>query len=190
MLCDRKTRRILVNASEIFPKTFPERVPSLADVNGRAAMAGDAVNQTRGQAEAHKQLSDGRFYKCLDHDPVKEYQQVIKSAIKQMIEANELTASAKNLVLQTPRTSCFYLLPNIHKENDLGRPIVSACNYPTDNIASYLDMVISPLCVIFKHTSRGSNSAMGTNRGRGRKCVIFRLGICQPRGLNADFHFI
>ena len=90
MLCNRKTRRILVNASEIFPKTFPERVLSLADVNGRAAMAGDAVNQTRGQAEAHKQLSDGRFYECLDHDPVKEYQQVIKSAIKQMIEANEL----------------------------------------------------------------------------------------------------
>ena len=33
-------------------------------------------------AEAHKQLSDGRFYERLDHDPVKEHQQVIKSAIK------------------------------------------------------------------------------------------------------------
>jgi len=29
-------------------------------------------------AEAHRQLSDGRFYERLDHDPVKEYQQVIK----------------------------------------------------------------------------------------------------------------
>ena len=93
-------------------------------------------------AEAHRQLSDGRFYERLDHDPVKEYQQVIKSAVKQMIQAKELRASAKNLILQTPRTLRFYLLPKIHKENNPGRPIVSACNCPTENIASYLDMVM------------------------------------------------
>ena len=96
-------------------------------------------------AEAHRQLSDGRFYERLDYDPVKEYQQVIKSAVKQMIQANELPASAKNLILQTPRTSRFYLLSKIHKENNPGRPIVSACNCPTENITSYLDMVMSPL---------------------------------------------
>ena len=49
MLCDGKTRHILVNASEMFAKTFPQSAPSLADVNGRAATAGDAVNHTRGQ---------------------------------------------------------------------------------------------------------------------------------------------
>ena len=49
MLCDRKTRRIIVNASEMLTKTFPQSAPSLADVNGRTATAGDAVNQTRGQ---------------------------------------------------------------------------------------------------------------------------------------------
>ena len=49
MLCDGKTMRILVNASEMLTKTFPQSAPSLADVNGRAATAGDAVNQTRGQ---------------------------------------------------------------------------------------------------------------------------------------------
>ena len=49
MLCDGKTRRILVDASEVFTKTFPQSELSLADVNGRAARAGDAVNETRGQ---------------------------------------------------------------------------------------------------------------------------------------------
>ena len=44
MLCDGKTRRILVNASEMFTKTFPQSAPSLADVNGRAATEDDAVN--------------------------------------------------------------------------------------------------------------------------------------------------
>ena len=34
MLCDGETRRILVNASEMFTKTFPQSAPSLADVNG------------------------------------------------------------------------------------------------------------------------------------------------------------
>ena len=59
MLCDGKTRRILVNASEMFTKTFLPSAPSLADVNGRAATAGDAVNQTGGQAsEGISWLSD------------------------------------------------------------------------------------------------------------------------------------
>ena len=33
MLCDGKTRRILVDASEVFNETFPQSAPSLADVN-------------------------------------------------------------------------------------------------------------------------------------------------------------
>ena len=111
-------------------------------------------------AEALKQLSDGRFYERLDHDPVKEYQQVIKSTVKQMIEANELSATAKNLVLQTPRTSRFYILPKIHKENNPGRPIVSACSCPTENIASYLDMVMSHLVCNLKTYVKDTNHAL------------------------------
>ena len=111
-------------------------------------------------AEAQRQLSDVRFYERLDHDPVKEYQQVIKSAVKQMIQANELPALAKNLILQTPRTSRFYLLPKIHKENNPGRPIVSACNCPTENIASYLDMVMSPCVCNLKTYVKDTNHAL------------------------------
>ena len=33
MLCDGETRRILVNTSEMFTKTFPQSAPSLSDVN-------------------------------------------------------------------------------------------------------------------------------------------------------------
>ena len=45
MLCDGKTGRNLVDALEVFTKSFPQSTPSLADVNGRAATAGDAVNE-------------------------------------------------------------------------------------------------------------------------------------------------
>ena len=47
MLCDGKTRRSFVDAAEVFTKSFSQSTPSLADVNGRAATAGDAVNETR-----------------------------------------------------------------------------------------------------------------------------------------------
>ena len=85
---------------------------------------------------------------------------MIKSAVKQMIQANELPASAKSLILQTPRTSCFYLLLKIHKEYNLGGPIVSACNYPTKNIVSYLDMVMSPLVCNLKTYVKDTNHAL------------------------------
>ena len=112
-------------------------------------------------AEAPRQLSDGRFYEQLCHDPVKEYQQVLKTAVKQMIQANAPPASAKNLILQTPRTSRLYLLPKIHKENNPGRPIiVSACNCPTENIASYLDMVMSPLMCNLKTYVKDTNHSL------------------------------
>ena len=58
MLCDKKTRGILVNASEMFNRTFPPSAPSLAGVNGRAATAGDAVNQTGRQAS--ERILDGQ----------------------------------------------------------------------------------------------------------------------------------
>ena len=85
----------------------PSENQALLDLNKRddiiikpADKGGAVVVWSRSlyDAEAHKQLSDGRFYERLDHNPVKEYQQVIKSAVKHMIEDTELPASAKNLV--------------------------------------------------------------------------------------------
>ncbi|XP_078375812.1 uncharacterized protein LOC144659262 [Oculina patagonica] len=61
-----------------------------------------------------------------------------------MIATCELPPTAKNLVVTTPRTSRFYMLPKNHKPNNSGRSIVSACCCPTENIASYLDKVMAP----------------------------------------------
>ena len=96
-------------------------------------------------AEANRQLSDERFYERIDHDPIKENQFTVKSAVNAMIAANELPPSAKNLIVPTPKTSKFYLLPKIHKTGNPGRPIVSACSCPTENIAAYLDRIMCPI---------------------------------------------
>ena len=54
-------------------------------------------------------------------------------------------AIAKNLTITTPRTSCIYFLPKIHKPNNPGRPIVSACSCPTERISSYLEKIMAPI---------------------------------------------
>jgi hypothetical protein len=39
----------------------------------------------------------------------------------------------------------FYLLPKIHKENNLGRPNVSANDHPNEKISEFIDFHLRPL---------------------------------------------
>ena len=48
-------------------------------------------------------------------------------------------------ILSWTWTSTFDILPKIHKPGNLGRPIVSACNCPTEIITTYLDGITTPL---------------------------------------------
>ena len=66
-------------------------------------------------------------------------QKVVKDTIQNLIVKQELPAIATNLIITTPRTSCIYFLPKIHKPNNPSRPIVSACSCLTELISSYLD---------------------------------------------------
>ncbi len=50
-----------------------------------------------------------------------------------------------HLIPKSPRTALFYILPKIHKENNPGRPIISANECPTEKISQYVDFYISPL---------------------------------------------
>ena len=110
--------------------------------------------------EALRHLSDGRFYERLDNDPLKQYQCKVKATVDDMISKDELPPSAKNLIVTTPATSRFYLLPKIHKPGNPGRPIVSACNCPTENIAAFLDEVMSPLVTNLASYVKDTNHAL------------------------------
>ena len=53
---------------------------------------------------------------------------------------------AKYLTPKSPsRTPIFYGLPKIHKNNIPLRPIVSACDSPTENLASFIDYISQPV---------------------------------------------
>ena len=94
--------------------------------------------------EANRQLSDDRFYQRLEADPTQDYQKIVKDTLKDMVATCELPPTAQHLVVTTPRTSRFYILPKIHKPGNPGGPIVSACSCPTENISAYLEEVMAP----------------------------------------------
>ena len=118
------------------------------DIVVKAADKGGALVVWRAdlyQKEALRQLSDTSFYAKVDKDLTSTNQQIVKSTINDLIVKQELPATATNLIITTPRTSCIYFLPKIHKPNNPGRPIVSACSCPTELISSYLDKIMAPI---------------------------------------------
>ena len=89
------------------------------------------------------QLSDTSFYAKIDKDLTSTNQQIVKSTINDLIVKQELRGTATYLIITTARTSCIYFFPKIHKPNNPGRPIVSACSCPTE--PSYLDKIKAPI---------------------------------------------
>ena len=95
--------------------------------------------------EALRQLSDVNFYQEIDCDQTSANQKKVKDTVKNLISSGDLPPTAQNLIVTTPRTSKIYFLPKIHKPNNPGRPIVSACSCPTELISSYLDSLMRPI---------------------------------------------
>ena len=100
----------------------------------KAAHKGGAVVVWRTdlyRQEAFRQLSDTSFYAKVDKDLTSANQNTVKKTIQDLVDKQELPVAAKNLIVTTPRTSRIYFKPKIHKPNNPGRPIVSACSCPT-----------------------------------------------------------
>ena len=110
------------------------------------------------QKEALRQLSDTSFYAKVDKDLTSTDQQIVKSTFNDLIVKQELPATATNLIITTPGTSCIYFLPKIHKPNNPGRPIVSACCCPTELISSYLDKLWHLSSDLYRHTLKTVNT--------------------------------
>ena len=93
------------------------------DIIVKAADKGGALVVRRAdlyQKEALRQLSDTSSYAEVDKDLTSTNQQIVKSTNNDLIVKQELRATATNLVITTPRTSCIYFLPKIHKPNNPG----------------------------------------------------------------------
>ena len=72
-------------------------------------------------------------------------QREICKTVRELISTDALPMTARLLIKHHPKLPTFYLLPKIHKFNNPGRPIVSACSCPTEHISECLDAVLQPL---------------------------------------------
>lgn len=131
-----------------------EEVQAIASVRARSdivikpADKGGAVVVWRKDLyieEALRQLSDTKHYSALSSDPLQEYQEEITATVMTLISRGELQDDASRLIVEDPKCSRFYLLPKIHKQNNPGRPIVSACACPTMHISAFVDHVLQPI---------------------------------------------
>ena len=52
------------------------------------------------------------------------------------------------------------MLPKIHKPNNPGRPVVSTCSCPTEQISKYLDNVLSPIVKSLPTYNKDSSHAL------------------------------
>ena len=83
--------------------------------------------------EENRQLTDERFYKKLDSDPMEEFSTKITQELKIMKENSHIDKNTFDyLKPDKPKAGRFYLLPKIHKVNKPGRPIASANGHPTE----------------------------------------------------------
>ena len=97
------------------------------------------------QKEALQQLSNTTFYDKVEKDLTSTNQQLVKSTINHLIVKQELPATVTILIIATRRILCTGCLHKIHKPNNSGRAIVSACSCPSEPISSYLDKIMAPI---------------------------------------------
>ena len=102
-----------------------ENLSKRKDLIVKAADKGGALVVWRAdlyQKEALRQLSDTSFYAKVDKDLTSTNHQIVKNTINDLIVKQELPATASNLIITTPRTSCIFFYPkftNLTTQADL-----------------------------------------------------------------------
>lgn len=108
--------------------------------------------------EGLRQLDDTCFYRCITKNPTPKTTYEIHKFLNFLKERKLLPAEHITfLTPQNSRTPIFYLLPKIHKPNNPGRPIVSACDSPTENLSAYVDSFIKPMAQCVKSYIKDTN---------------------------------
>lgn len=152
--------------------------------------------------EAKSQLSNTTFYSPIPKRTTKPDNALMRKTIKTAIDNCHLPAQALYAVKQEPRESLFYLLPKIHKANNPGRPIVSACSCPTVLISDLLDLIFQPLVSLLPTYVKDTTHALNLLRNfsfpsDGTERHVFTMDIVSlytniPHndGLQAVNHFL
>ena len=89
--------------------------------------------------EENRQLNNTNYYAELSYDPTKQHEEITNETIKTFTKEKLLPEQlGKNLLQNNSNTPNMYFLPNIHKTNNPGRPIVSSIGSPTAKISHFV----------------------------------------------------
>ena len=93
-------------------------------------------------------LDDLNNYRPLDKPMVetttKKSQQLIKTLLSEG-HIDKTKAKWLSLTPDPPRIPVFYTFTKIHKPTPVGRPIISGCSGPTEQISAFVDHLIQPI---------------------------------------------
>lgn len=94
------------------------------------------------------QLDVKKDYLPLDEPMVKETFHKAQYLINELHSNNHIDDMTRKWLSQTPnppRIPVFYTLTKIHKLTPVGRPIISGCDGPTEQIFSFIDYFLQPI---------------------------------------------
>ena len=99
--------------------------------------------------EANRQLNDVKYYKEMGCDNTSEVAAQVETFLTHLSNKGLIDPNVYNFLSPTShvRTPILYLLPKIHKpiKPVPGRPIISGCGSPTENLSKYLDHYLKPI---------------------------------------------
>ena len=91
-------------------------------------------------------LNNTQFCEKLSEDPTERFSEEITSSLREMHERRVINRDTFEFLRpKKARTARFYIVPKIHKDGIPGRPIVSSCGAPTENISLFVNYYLSPL---------------------------------------------
>lgn len=97
------------------------------------------------ESEIQRQLSDNTSYQRLQHDPTKEYSNILKIILREGLALDYISKDLSDFLLNNhPRVSVFYILPKVHKPGfpPVGRPIVAAQGSLHEPVFKYIDSLL------------------------------------------------
>ena len=103
------------------------------------------LNKDDYQKEATRQLSDKSSYKKLASDPTSDHVHKVKQTLNELQESHFISKKmAEGLIPEKVKTPNFYMLPQVHKPDNPGRPVISSVNCHTSEISRFVDHKLQP----------------------------------------------
>ena len=126
-----------------------KRLSNNKDITIKPADEGGAtviLNTVDYITEAMRQLNNEEYYRRVEEDLTLQHEQSINQCISDLINNGDLHMDTGQLLRPAnSRTPIFYMLPKIHKPNNLGRPVISSVNSHTEKLSAYVDEFLRPL---------------------------------------------